>query len=37
MKRVSERAGERSAMIGEEGGWRKEPGIVYQRTLSEEI
>ena len=37
MKRVSERAGVRSAMIGEEGVWRKEPGIVYRRTLLEEM
>lgn len=35
MKRVSEMAGERSAMIGEERDWRKENGIVYQRNLSE--
>ena len=37
MKRVSEMAGERSAMIGEERDWRKENGIVYQRNLSEEM
>ena len=37
MKRVSEMAGERSAMIGKERDWRKENGIVYQRNLSEEM
>jgi hypothetical protein len=33
---VSETVGERSAMIDSEGDWRKEPGIVHERSLSEE-
>jgi len=36
MERVSERAGERSIMIDQGRGMRKEPGIVLQRSLSEE-